>query len=117
VVANNPAVPVAEQQILSRKKQHRRGLVHRVCINGHQTSISLEPELHYPLRRIAAELGTTATTILEAISMIRRPERSFCSEIRVFVATHYARKVPQTGFPDPASRFSFRVVHRRCRAA
>jgi predicted DNA-binding ribbon-helix-helix protein len=91
-------------------KQHRRGLVHRVCINGHQTSLCLEPPFWYLLRRICAEQGTTVTKLIEAIDIARDRERSLCSEIRVCVATYFARQVPQTGFYDPASRFSFRVV-------
>jgi predicted DNA-binding ribbon-helix-helix protein len=88
---------------------------HRICIHGHQTSLRLEPELWYLLRRVAAECGTTATKLIEAISIAKNPDRSLSSEIRVFVATHFARQVPQTGFPDPASRWAIRVVDDRPR--
>jgi predicted DNA-binding ribbon-helix-helix protein len=83
---------------------------HRICIHGRQTSVRLEGEMSYLLRSIAAECGTTAIRLIEYISAVRNPERSLSSEIRVCVATYFARQVPQTGFPDPASRFSFRVV-------
>jgi predicted DNA-binding ribbon-helix-helix protein len=83
---------------------------HRICIHGRQTALRLEPELWYLLRRICTELGVTVTQLLEAINIHRNPERSLSSELRVCVATYFARQVPQTGFFDPASRFAFRVV-------
>jgi predicted DNA-binding ribbon-helix-helix protein len=83
---------------------------HRICVHGHQTSLRLESELWYLLRRMAAEIGTTAVRLIECISAARDPDRSLSSEIRVCIATYFARQVPQTGFPDRASRFAFRVV-------
>jgi predicted DNA-binding ribbon-helix-helix protein len=88
---------------------------HRICVHGHQTSLRLEHEIWYLLRRIAAEYGTTAVRLIECISAARNPERSLSSEIRVCVATYFARQVPQTGFPDPASRFAFRIESPRKR--
>jgi predicted DNA-binding ribbon-helix-helix protein len=93
--------------LMSRLKHQKN---HRICIFGHQTSVRLESEMWYLLRRIAVESGTTVIRLIEHISAVRNPERSLSSEIRVFVATHFARRVAQTGFFDPASRFAFRVV-------
>jgi predicted DNA-binding ribbon-helix-helix protein len=94
---------------------HRWIKPRRIDIHGHQTGIRLEPEIWYLLRRMAVEIGTTATRLIEAISIAKNPDRSLSSEIRVCVATHFARQVPQTGFPDPASRWAFRVVPERTR--
>jgi predicted DNA-binding ribbon-helix-helix protein len=88
---------------------------HRICIHGHQTCVRMESEIWYLLRRMAVEMQTTATRLLEAISIAKSPDRSLSSEIRVCVATYFARQVPQTGFPDPASRWSIRVVDDRKR--
>jgi predicted DNA-binding ribbon-helix-helix protein len=102
---NNVAARATEQQNYqprrSVSKKPRRSLVHRVCLHGHQTSLSLEKEYWYLLRRISAECGVTVRQLLEAINIHRNPERSLSSEIRVCVATYFARQVPQTGFFDP----------------
>jgi predicted DNA-binding ribbon-helix-helix protein len=88
---------------------------HRICIHGHQTCVRMESEIWLLLRRMAVEIGTTATRLIEAISIAKSPDRSLSSEIRVCVATHFARQVVQTGFPDPASRWAIRVVDDRPR--
>jgi predicted DNA-binding ribbon-helix-helix protein len=85
---------------------------HRICIHGHQTCVRMESEIWLLLRRMAVEIGTTTTRLLEAISIAKSPDRSLSSEIRVCVATYFARQVPQTGFPDPASRWAIRIVDR-----
>jgi predicted DNA-binding ribbon-helix-helix protein len=59
---------------------------HRICVHGHQTSLRLESELWYLLRRMAAEIGTTAVRLIECTSAARDPDRSLSSEIRVCIA-------------------------------
>jgi predicted DNA-binding ribbon-helix-helix protein len=61
---------------------------HRICIHGHQTCVRMESEIWLLLRRMAVEIGTTATRLIEAISIAKSPDRSLSSEIRVCVATH-----------------------------
>ena len=55
----------------------------RIDIHGHQTSLALEPEFWDWLSEIAAKSGATLKDIIEAIAVIRSPNRSLHSEIRV----------------------------------
>ena len=80
----------------------------RVAINGHQTSIRLEPEFWYWLRQIAAECGTTATKLIEGIVIAKNPDRPLSSALRVSVAGYFHASAPRYGFPDPESRFAVR---------
>jgi predicted DNA-binding ribbon-helix-helix protein len=58
----------------------------RIVINGHPTSLRLEPEFWYWLREIGAECGISATKLIAAINTARNPDRSLSSAIRVAVA-------------------------------
>ena len=60
----------------------------RIVINGRSISLRLEPEFWYWFRQIAAELGTSAPKLIEAIDKARNPDRSLSSTIRVFVACY-----------------------------
>ena len=57
---------------------------HSVVINGHKTSVSLEPRYWQLLKRIAAELGKTVSAIVAAIDDKRR-HGNLSSAIRLFV--------------------------------
>ncbi len=56
--------------------------------DGRSISLRLEPEFWYWFRQIAAELGTSAPKLIEAIDKARNPDRSLSSTIRVFVACY-----------------------------
>jgi hypothetical protein len=64
---------------------------------------------------IAAEIGTSAAKLIEAIAIVRSHDRSLSSELRVFIAKYFADQSPRYGFFDPDSRFAFRVVDDRPR--
>jgi predicted DNA-binding ribbon-helix-helix protein len=80
----------------------------RVAINGHQTSLRLEPEFWYWLRQIAAECRTTATKLIEGIVIAKHPHRSLSSALRVFVGGFFHDSVSHYGFPGPDSQFAVR---------
>ena len=81
----------------------------RVAINGHQTSLRLEPEFWYWLRQIAAECGTTATKLIEGIVIAKNPHRPLSSALRVSVAGYFHNSAPRYGLVDPSSRLAFRI--------
>jgi predicted DNA-binding ribbon-helix-helix protein len=81
----------------------------QIVIHGHPTSFRLEPELWWYLRVIAAEIGTSAVKLIEAIAIARRHDRSLSSELRVFIAKYFHDSSPRYGFPDPDSRFAIRI--------
>lgn len=76
----------------------------RIDIHGHQTSLALEPEFWDWLSEIAAKSGATLKDIIEAIAVIRSPNRSLHSEIRVAVAAYFH------GSPYPIYRCLGRMV-------
>ena len=76
----------------------------RIDIHGHQTSLALEPEFWDWLSEIAAKSGATLKDIIEAIAVIRSPNRSLHSEIRVAVAAYFH------GSPYPIYRCLSRMV-------
>ena len=53
--------------LMSRLKNHR------ICVYGHQTSLRLEHEIWYLLRRIAAECGATAVRLIEVYQRRQKP--------------------------------------------
>jgi predicted DNA-binding ribbon-helix-helix protein len=61
----------------------------RIDIFGHQTSLCLEPEYWDWLREIAAKCDATLKDIIVAIAVMRRPDRSLHSEIRLAVAKYF----------------------------
>jgi predicted DNA-binding ribbon-helix-helix protein len=86
---------------------------HQIVIHGHPTSIRLEPELWWYLRVIAAEIGTSAVKLIEAVAIARRHDRSLSSELRVFIAKYFADASERYGFPDRNSRFAIRIERPR----
>ena len=81
----------------------------RIVINGHPTSLQLEPEFWYWLREIGAECGISATKLIAAINTARNPDRSLSSALRVAVAGYYHNAAPCYGLVDPSSRLAFRI--------
>ena len=79
----------------------------RIVINGHPTSLRLEPEFWYWLREIGAECGISATKLIAAINTARNPDRSLSSALRVAVAGYYHNAAPRYGLVDPSSRRLF----------
>ena len=85
----------------------------RIVINGHPTSLRLEPEFWYWLREIGAECGISATKLIAAINTARNPDRSLSSALRVAVAGYYHNAAPCYGLVDPSSRLAFRIERPR----
>jgi len=81
----------------------------QIVINGHPTSLRLEPEFWYWLRQIAAECGTTATKLIEGIVIAKNPHRPLSSALRVSVAGYFHNSAPRYGLVDPSSRLAFRL--------
>ena len=69
----------------------------KIIINGHPTSIRLEPEFWYWLRQIAAECGTTATKLIEGIVIAKNPHRPLSSALRVYIAGYFHGSAPRYG--------------------
>src|SRR6476659_5801085 len=85
----------------------------RIVINGHPTSLRLEPEFWYWLREIGAECGISATKLIAAINTARNPDRLLSSALRVAVAGYYHNAAPRYGLVDPSSRLAFRIERPR----
>ena len=82
----------------------------RLIIQGRPISLRLEPEFWYYLRQIAAECGTSATKLIAAIAIAKKPTRPLSSELRIHIAGYFRNRAPQTGFFDPDTRFALRIV-------
>lgn len=67
----------------------QRIVPHGMLINGHPTSIRLEPEYWYWLRQIAAEQGTSARKFIQSIAVAKNPHRGLASALRVTVAGYF----------------------------
>jgi predicted DNA-binding ribbon-helix-helix protein len=84
----------------------------RIIINGHPTSVRLEPAFWYWLRIIAAECGMTAKKFIECIR-IAYPHDPLSSTLRVQITNYFYSQSPRTGFVDPESKFAFRIERPR----
>jgi predicted DNA-binding ribbon-helix-helix protein len=93
-------------QVMPRKSISPR----RIGIHGRHTSFRLEPEFWFYLRSIAAEVGMSATKLIEAINIARNPERSLSSALRVFIARHFYETTPHYGLFDPNGPFAIRLA-------
>jgi predicted DNA-binding ribbon-helix-helix protein len=58
---------------------------HSVTLNGHRTSISLEPEFWAAFRQIAKDQHTPINALVSRIDTSRDPNTGLASAIRVFV--------------------------------
>jgi|SRR5579859_3209187 len=58
-----------------------------IVINGHKTSVSLEPDFWFGLKEIAQKTRMTLTALVEDIDA-ERGARNLSSQIRLFVLRH-----------------------------
>ncbi|KAJ55849.1 arylsulfate sulfotransferase [Actibacterium mucosum KCTC 23349] len=65
---------------------------HSLTLNGHRTSVSLEPEFWDAFREIAAEKSQPINALAAEIDASRGMEIGLASAIRVFVLLHYQSK-------------------------
>ena len=72
----------------------------RIWVNGHQTSLRLEPQFWFYLRQVAAEQGRSAKALIEGVVSAKDPRRPLSSALRVYV-TQYLHDHPlQAGRRD-----------------
>jgi len=76
----------------------------RIIINGHPTSIRLEPAFWGWLREIAAECGMTAKAFVEGVVAAKDPKSPLASALRLYIANYFAARrramgwlIPQAG--------------------
>jgi predicted DNA-binding ribbon-helix-helix protein len=72
---------------------------HSLTLNGHRTSISLEPEFWDAFRSIAAQEGRTINGLAASIDA-ERGNLGLASAIRLFVLRHYQRRESSQGGPN-----------------
>jgi predicted DNA-binding ribbon-helix-helix protein len=69
---------------------------HSLTLNGHRTSVSLEPEFWRAFRAIAATEGKPLNQLAAEIDALRSAqgavERGLASAIRVYVLAHYQQQ-------------------------
>ncbi len=65
---------------------------HSLTLNGHRTSVSLEPEFWAAFRTIAAEKSVPLNQLASEIDAARRGEEGLASAIRVFCLNHYRQR-------------------------
>lgn len=65
---------------------------HSLTLNGHRTSVSLEPEFWVAFRTIAAEKSVPLNQLASEIDAARRGEEGLASAIRVFCLNHYRQR-------------------------
>jgi predicted DNA-binding ribbon-helix-helix protein len=77
---------------LTRPKQAERGLRSgNIVVNGHRTSIRLEPEMWTALSEIAAADGVRVNEMVSRIAALARAG-SLTSAVRVFIMGYYRSK-------------------------
>ena len=81
----------------------------RIIINGHPTSVRLEPAYWGWLREIAAECGLTAKAFIEGVVAAKDPKCPLASALRLYIANYFRSSAPRYGLVDPASRLAFRI--------
>ena len=90
----------------------------RIIINGHPTSIRLEPACWGWLLEVAAECGMTAKAFIEGVVAAKDPKCPLASALRLYIANYFRSSAPRYGLVDPASRLAFRIERpRRSRKA
>ena len=85
----------------------------RIIINGHPTSVRLEPAYWGWLREIAAECGLTAKAFIEGVVAAKDPKCPLASALRLYIAHYFRSSAPRYGLVDPASRLAFRIERPR----
>ena len=85
----------------------------RIIINGHPTSVRLEPAYWGWLREIAAECGMTAKAFIEGVVAAKDPKCPLASALRLYIAHYFRSSAPRYGLVDPASRLAFRIERPR----
>jgi predicted DNA-binding ribbon-helix-helix protein len=85
----------------------------KIIINGHPTSIRLEPAFWGWLREIAAECGMTAKAFIEGVVAAKDPKCPLASALRLYIANYFRSSAPRYGLVDPASRLAFRIERPR----
>ncbi len=85
----------------------------RIIINGHPTSVRLEPAYWGWLREIAAECGLTAKAFIEGVVAAKDPKCPLASALRLYIANYFRNSAPRYGLVDPASRLAFRIERPR----
>jgi predicted DNA-binding ribbon-helix-helix protein len=70
---------------------NNRPAKHSLTLNGHRTSISLEPEFWDAFRSISAQQGSTINGLAARIDA-ERGDLGLASAIRLFVLRHYQRR-------------------------
>ena len=82
----------------------------RIWVNGHQSSLRLEPEFWFYLRQVAAEQGRSAKSLIEGVVSAKDPRRPLSSALRVYV-TEYLHDHPlQAGRRRKASHLEVSEV-------
>lgn len=66
-----------------------RPVKHSLTLQGHRTSVSLEPEFWKAFRAIAEVRGQPINALAAEIDAARGTERGLASAIRVFVLTYH----------------------------
>ena len=78
---------------------------HSVVINGHKTSVSLEPAFWSIVREIAATENTTVSAVLRRVDS-ERQHSNLSSAVRVYVLEHVralvmGQEMPASTLPPP----------------
>ncbi|NBV60749.1 MAG: aryl-sulfate sulfotransferase [Rhodobacteraceae bacterium] len=66
-----------------------RPIKHSLTLQGHRTSVTLEPEFWQAFRTIAEEKGIALNALAAEVDAGRAPETGLASAIRVYVLRHY----------------------------
>ncbi len=67
----------------------RRPVKHSLTLNGHRTSVSLEPEFWTAFREIARQKDLPINALAAEIDAERGLDAGLASAIRVYVLRHY----------------------------
>ncbi|HEY0275582.1 MAG TPA: ribbon-helix-helix domain-containing protein [Paenirhodobacter sp.] len=65
---------------------------HSLTLEGHRTSVSLEPEFWKAFRMIATERQVGINALASDIDIARAPETGLATAIRLFVLAYYQGK-------------------------
>lgn len=70
---------------------------HSLTLNGHRTSVSLEPAFWHAFREIAEARGRPINALAAEIDAMRAPATGLATAIRLFVLSDLQRRLKDAG--------------------
>lgn len=93
----NTAVSTAAESVIEDTGKGSSLISRNVSIDGHRTSIRLEPEMWQALKDISRREGVNSHAVCSLVARRKRPLSSLTAAIRVFVMLYYRAAATDEG--------------------